>query len=395
MKNNSPTLFVEINASKFIFFVNDEEDYDYKLLYHYSTPIQGIDNYKIIDHDLILNIFKKNILAAEKKLNLIFKEAVIVLNNLDCSTINFSGFKKLNRSQLLKENITYLLNSLKSKIQETEDKKKIIHIFNSNFFLDEKVLDNLPIGLFGNIYSHELSFFLINNNDYNNLEKILNKCNLRLKKILSKNFIEGVNIINENPNLNTFIQVKVNKKNSQIVYFENSALKYTQDFKFGSDLVLNDISKVVGLKIEDIKNILQDSNFNNFDSESFLEKKFFQNQSFRKIKKSHIIDIAEARIQEIADIILFNNINLKSFLKQTVPIFLKLNDKINTKNFKSSYNQSFSYRENYELIFLENFKPETFYTNLNKVVQYGWNKEAIPVVQEKKTIISKIFDFFN
>ena len=130
MKNNSPTLFVEINASKFIFFVNDEEDYDYKLLYHYSTPIQGIDNYKIFDHDLILNIFKKNILAAEKKLNLIFKEAVIVLNNLDCSTINFSGFKKLNRSQLLKENITYLLNSLKSKIQETEDKKKIIHIFN-------------------------------------------------------------------------------------------------------------------------------------------------------------------------------------------------------------------------------------------------------------------------
>ena len=395
MKNNSPTLFVEINASKFIFFVNDEEDYDYKLLYHYTTPIQGIDNYKIFDHDLILNIFKKNILAAEKKLNLIFKEAVIVLNNLDCSTISFSGFKKLNRSQLLKENITYLLNSLKSKIQETEDKKKIIHIFNSNFFLDEKVLDNLPVGLLGNIYSHELSFFLINNNDYNNLEKILNKCNLRLKKILSKNFIEGVNIINENPNLNTFIQVKVNKKNSQIVYFENSALKYTQDFKFGSDLVLNDISKVVGLKIEDIKNILQDSNFNNFDNESLLEKKFFQDQSFRKIKKRHILDVAEARIQEIADIILFKNINLKSFLKQTVPIFLKLNDKINTKNFKSSYNQSFSYRENYELIFLENFKPETFYINLNKVVQYGWNKEAIPVVQEKKTIISKIFDFFN
>lgn len=395
MKNNSPTLFVEINASKFIFFVNDEEGYDYKLLYHYTTPIQGIDNYKIFDHDLILNIFKKNILAAEKKLNLIFKEAVIVLNNLDCSTISFSGFKKLNRSQLLKENITYLLNSLKSKIQETENKKKIIHIFNSNFFLDEKVLDNLPIGLFGNIYSHELSFFLINNDDYNNLEKILNKCNLRLKKILSKNFIEGVNIINENPNLNTFIQVKVNKKNSQIVYFENSALKYTQNFKFGSDLVVNDISKVVGLKIEDIKNILQDSNFNNFDNESFLEKKFFQDQSFRKIKKGQIIDIAEARIQEIADIILFNNINLKSFIKQTVPIFLKLNDIINIKNFKNSYNQSFSYKENYKLIFLDNFKAETFYENLNRVVQYGWNKEAIPVAQEKKTIISKIFDFFN
>ena len=85
-----------------LFFVNDEEDYDYKLLYHYSTPIQGIDNYKIFDHDLILNIFKKNILAAEKKLNLIFKEAVIVLNNLDCSTINFSGFKKIESFSIAK-----------------------------------------------------------------------------------------------------------------------------------------------------------------------------------------------------------------------------------------------------------------------------------------------------
>ena len=40
------------------------------------------------------------------------------------------------------------------------------------------------------------------------LENILNKCNLRLKRIISKSFIEGVNIINKNTNLNTFFQSK-------------------------------------------------------------------------------------------------------------------------------------------------------------------------------------------
>ena len=37
--------------------------------------------------------------------------------------------------------------------------KKIIHIFNSKYILDKKNIENLPIGLFGNFYSQELSFF--------------------------------------------------------------------------------------------------------------------------------------------------------------------------------------------------------------------------------------------
>ena len=41
-----------------------------------------------------------------------------------------------------------------------------IQINNSKFYLDNKNYDNLPIGLFGDFYSHELSFTLINSNDY-------------------------------------------------------------------------------------------------------------------------------------------------------------------------------------------------------------------------------------
>ena len=85
---------------------------------------------------------------------------------------SLSGFKNLNGSQLVKENITFILNSLKFKINEIEKDKTILHIFNSKFILDKKEIKNLPIGLFGNFYSHELSFFLIDNNDYNNLQNI-------------------------------------------------------------------------------------------------------------------------------------------------------------------------------------------------------------------------------
>ena len=52
-------------------------------------------------------------------------------------------------------------------------------------------MENLPIGLFGNFYSQELSFFLIEKNDFKNLENLFNRCNLRLKKIILKSFVEG------------------------------------------------------------------------------------------------------------------------------------------------------------------------------------------------------------
>ena len=39
-----------------------------------------------------------------------------------------------------------------------ENNKTILHIFNSKYLLDKKKIENLPIGLFGNFYSHELSF---------------------------------------------------------------------------------------------------------------------------------------------------------------------------------------------------------------------------------------------
>ena len=204
---------------------------------------------------------KNNIYSIEQKLNFIFKEANVIINNFEYSLINFSGYKKLNGSQLLKENITYIINSLKSKINELEEDRTILHIFNSKYLLDYKEVKNLPIGLFGDFYSHELSFFLINKKDFKNLNYILNKCNLRISKIIAKSFIDGTYLINTNFKSEIFFKIEINKKNLQIIFFENSALKSVEDFNFGSEIIINDISKVFGLKNDMIINFLSKFDF--------------------------------------------------------------------------------------------------------------------------------------
>ena len=141
MEIYSPKLFLEINKSEYIFAAGDKnEKDDFKLIYKFVTPIQGIKNYKITDLEIVVNTIKKNILIIEQKFNFTFKDIILIIDNLDCSFSNLTGFKKLNGSQILKENITYILNSLKSNIDQTEENKNILHIFNSKYLLDKKKL---------------------------------------------------------------------------------------------------------------------------------------------------------------------------------------------------------------------------------------------------------------
>ena len=394
MKIEPLNLLIEINNFNFVFVAVERVNENYsKIIFEENIPIQGIQDNKITDYNLILKIFKEKIYLLEHNLNSVFKEVIIIIDNFNCSLINFSGFKKLNGSQLLKENITYILNFLKSQINEIENKKTILHIFNTKFTLDDKEMVNLPIGLFGNFYCHELSFFLLDNNDYHNLQKVLSDCNLKIKKIISKNFIEGASLSKSSSKLNNLFKIELSEEHSKIIFIENSSLKYVQDFKFGSNLIIKDISKVTGLEIDIIKTILINSNFSEKELGELVEKKFFKDNNYRKISKKLIIDIAKARIEELFEIILFKNINTKSFLKKKISIFLKINDSLILRKFTNSFKLFFSKKDNCFLNIIANDEIKNFYTNANDIVQFGWKKEAVPIILEKRSILARLFNF--
>ena len=151
MNNSFQTLYIEITETHFNFFVGENDDNNnYINKYKLEVQIQGIEKNRVSDLDKAFSLIKKTIYLIEQKFNSTFKEIVLILENFNPSFINISGYKKLNGSQILKENITYILNSLKSYVSKNESKKKIIHIFNSNFCLDNKKIENLPIGYLEN-----------------------------------------------------------------------------------------------------------------------------------------------------------------------------------------------------------------------------------------------------
>ena len=394
MEIYSPKLYIEINNSDYIFAVGDEnEKKDFKIIYKSINQLQGIQKNRITDFELVFNIIKKNVYAIEQELNFTFKETFLIINNFDCSFINLTGYKKLNGSQILKENIIYILNSIKSIVNENEKKKIILHIFNSKYVLDKKNIENLPIGLFGDFYSQEMSLSLINENDYKNIKNIFNKCNLKIKKILLKSFVEGAYISNKNKNLDTFYQIKINTKDSQLFYFENNSLKLEQSFDFGSDLIARDISKVTSLKIEIVKKIINNSSLtHDISKDVLIEKEMFENENYIKIKKRLLLEISEARIEELLERILVKNINLLSFNKHSKVVFIKINDQSHFKCFKNIYSLFFEKYDKFIVNFSKDISTEDLMNNVNEIVHFGWKKEAVPVIQSNKSLIARFFD---
>ena len=128
---------------------------------------------------------------------------------------------------------------------------------------------------------------------------------MKIKKILIKSFVKGANISDNSKNTGNFFYINICKNNSKIFFFENNSLKLEQNFKFGSDIILKDISKVTSLKIDMIEKLLKKIELKKeTPSEDLIEKDLFNESTYRKIKKNLLYEIVFARIKEIYEILL-------------------------------------------------------------------------------------------
>ncbi len=391
--NNLPKLFLIIGKKEISLIIGQSDELNRtKILEKLISPIDCIKENKILDLHKVTNLIKRNILLIEQKVNYNFKEIILILDNFETSFLNLSGFKRLNGTQISKENITYILNSLKSYVEEFEENKKILHIFNSGYCLDKKKLDNLPIGLFGDFYSHEISFNLINKNDYKNLENIFKQCNLKIKKILLESFVKGSLINDNNPKIDTFFYIQIEDKNSKIFYVENNSIKFEQKFNFGIEIIVNDICKITSLSSSSVKNIISENkNIYKISDNELLEEKYFNNQQYRKIKKILIAKIAESRINELSEKFYLKNINFKKLLNEIEIIFLEINDQQHLNCFNNLYEKSLALNSRCKIKILKKYDIDQIIDKADNIVQFGWKKEAIPITKVTGSYISRIF----
>ena len=93
MINSHLTLFLEINDRNYIFIIGKiDQNNILKIEYKLEVPLKGIENNRISNFDEVLNIIKENIFLVEQKFSYTFKELVLILENLNPSFVNISGY---------------------------------------------------------------------------------------------------------------------------------------------------------------------------------------------------------------------------------------------------------------------------------------------------------------
>ncbi len=389
-KLKKKNLYLEINNERFLVAIGEyDEELNFKILDHELYSPSGFRNGKIINLSATVENLKKVIKKVENKSNFLFSEANIIINQINFDCINVSGFKKLNGNQILSDDISYILNDIKLKLLDSEKDKQIIHLFNTKYLLDNKQIKNLPIGLCGDFYSHQLTFFLIKNNELKDLKTLFNKCNLDINKIILKNFSDGIEIINRYKD-DTFIKIQIGKDEIILLFFFESSFCFSQKFNFGSNMILKDISKVCSLEISTVKKIISDSSFKISDKNLNVDRKYFDKDNFRKISLKHIIEISSARIEEITDIIFNKNKSLSELIDKEVSLYLDFEDKNISYKFQNIFKNNL---KKCKLNFLTDKDEDPFVSIkiFGQLLSKGWAKEAIPVVNKKRSLISRLF----
>ena len=396
MEINKPYLFIDIDDKKFTFLVVEyNEDFNFKELDSLNIESAGVEDGKIIDSQASIKIIKENLNLIEKKIGFTFKNATIINNQYNFSCINISGFKKLSGSQISNEDISFILNQIKKNVVDNQPHNSLIHLFNSNFVLDNNNLTNLPIGLYGDLYSHHLSFFLLPKNDLKNLKLVLSNCNINIERIILKTFAERIEKIKSITNKDFSVFIKIKHDRSYISIFKNLSYIYSETFNFGSDIIIKDVSKLCSLDLNTVKKIFQEDNFlKNSDTnknENYLSKNYFTNSTYRKISMSHLNDIISARVEEMVDLIYKKNINLNHISNKDKEIEINFQDENIYKNLQYIFKKEFPINDVVEFTELTQDGHLAPCLSSAELIGRGWEKEALPIIQTKKSIISKIF----
>ena len=151
-------------------------------------------------------------------------------------------------------------------------------------------------------------------------------------------------------------------------------------------MILKDLSFILKISIDESLIIL-----NNFFDNDGKESISFRNRNF---KLDLITKIITSRAEELIQIIYKTNNNLLSIKKQNNFIYIELSKDFNNQKIHKIIKTIFSDQETLE--FSKITQDELYNNSLIAMEIYsrGWDTEAIPVIVEKKSPISRLFSYF-
>ena len=299
---------IDIGTSKVCCVVGEVNNFNQiETICNTSCKCKGIKKGKIIDEEEISRCISKVIEEAEEEANLKINSSYVTIPGRYVTIVQNSILKEV------KDRYAGIsVKDVQSAIMQVKDieipeGKTLIDIVPDNFVLENgKNIDD-PVGSLSASFTLNAQIILADKDYIRQLSIIFKKAGLEIDGVVpntlaARNLILDVNELHDN-----ILLLDIGAGNTDIGIFEGSSFIYTNTIPLGGDNITNDIALVLNIDEEEADRLKRQyglalKSFIDNDNDIILNT-YKGDSKNKSIKSSQLIEVIEARIEEIFSLV--------------------------------------------------------------------------------------------
>lgn len=299
---------IDIGTSKVATVVGEVNNFNQiEIIGNAESKCNGIQKGQIIDEDEIARSIKKTIQeieeAASIKINSTYttipgKYVTIVQNSIAKDT-------KDKYAGISVKDVTSAIIQVKD--IEIPDDKTLIDIVPDKFILENGRIVDDPIGQLGSSFTLTAQIILADKDYIRKLTSIFRKVGIEIDGIVPNTLAERNLVLDTNEIYDNIMLIDIGAGNTDIGVFEGTSFIYTNTIPLGGNSITNDIAFVLQISNDEAEKLKKQyalalKSYINNDNEIMLNS-VREDSKNKVIKSSELIEIIEARIEEIFSLV--------------------------------------------------------------------------------------------
>ena len=177
--------YLNISPNKFGIYLFDLKNLDYL----YKKEIQIKNNFSSVDFNNLSKFLEDNVFEIEKLIGQFLNNIYLIIKTTEISEIKI-GIKKKNYDEIINKNfLETLLVDAKDLFKESYQSRKIIHMIVNRYLVDGVPYETFNYNLKGNDFCVELQFNTISKKNVFEINKILEKYQIKIIKYIDEDYI--------------------------------------------------------------------------------------------------------------------------------------------------------------------------------------------------------------
>ncbi len=296
---------IDIGTSKVSTFVGEVNNFNQiEIICSTSSKCAALQKGMIVDEEALSLAIAKTIKEVEEISNLTINSAYTIIPGKHITIVQNSIVKEA-KDKLAGIQVRDVASAIiQVRDIEIPEDKELIDIVPDKFILEDGKTVEDPVGKFSSNFTLTAQIILAEKDYMKQLKSVFRKAGIEIDGIVPTALAERNLVLDTNELSDNVMILDIGAGNTEIGVFNGSSFIYTNTIALGGDNITSDIAYVLGISTEEADKLKRQyglalKSFIDNDNNIVLNTCKDENNKNKTIKSSDLVEIIEARIEEI------------------------------------------------------------------------------------------------